>query len=64
MFPLIAMAEEGQEKIAQMLIEKGAEANKLFGGRDTALVRATLADQDKMVRFLVRERAHHDLKGE
>lgn len=38
--------------------------NKLFGGRGTALVREKLADQDKMVRFLVRERADHDLKGD
>jgi hypothetical protein len=46
------------------LIEKGAEVNKLFGGRGTTLVRATLADKDKMVHFLVRERAEPDLKGE
>lgn len=30
--PLIAAAVEGHEQIAQLLIEKGAEVNKLFGG--------------------------------
>ena len=44
---------EGHKHIANLLVEKGAEVNKLFGELGTALVGAVLADKDEMVRFLL-----------